>query len=36
MSYIHDMVDERNIEIDNVGICKYRLPMIFESKTNIM
>jgi len=32
MSYIHDMVDERNIEIDNVGICKYRLPMIFESK----
>lgn len=32
MSYIHDMVDKRNIEIDNVGICKYRLPMIFESK----
>lgn len=32
MSYIHDMVDERNIEIDNVGICKYKLPIIFESK----
>ena len=32
MGYIHDMVDERNIEIDNVGICRYKLPMIFESK----
>ena len=32
MSYIHDMADERNIEIDNVGICKYKLPIIFESK----
>lgn len=32
MSYIHDMVDERNIEIDNVGICKYKLPIIFESE----
>lgn len=32
MSYIHDMVDERNIEIDNVGICKYKLPIVFESK----
>ena len=31
MGYIHDMVDERNIEIDNVGICRYKLPMIFES-----
>ncbi len=31
MSYIHDMTDNRNIEIDNVGICKYKLPMIFES-----
>ena len=31
MSYIHDMVDKRNIEIDNVGVCKYRLPLIFES-----
>ena len=31
MSYIHDMVDERNIEIYNVGICKFRLPMILES-----
>lgn len=33
MSYIHDMIDDRNIEIDNVGICKYKLPMIFESKS---
>lgn len=32
MSYIHDMADERNIEIENVGICNYKLPMIFESK----
>lgn len=32
MSYIHDMVDDRNIEIDNVGICKYKLPIIFKSK----
>lgn len=32
MSYIHDMVDERNIEIDNVGICRYKLPIVFESK----
>lgn len=32
MSYIHDMVDERNIEIDNVGICNYKLPMTFQSK----
>ncbi len=32
MSYIHDMVDDRDIKIDNVGICKYKLPMIFESK----
>lgn len=31
MSSIHDMVDERNIEIANVGICKYMIPMIFES-----
>ena len=34
MSYIHDMADERNIEIDNVGICKYKLPMTFQSKNN--
>lgn len=34
MSYIHDMIDERNIEIDNVGVCKYKLPMIFQSKNN--
>ena len=32
MSYIHDMVDKRNIEIDNVGICRYKLPMTFESE----
>lgn len=32
MSYIHDMIDERNIEIENVGICKYKLPISFESK----
>lgn len=32
MSHIHDMFDERNIEIDNVGICKYKLPIVFEGK----
>ena len=32
MSYVHDMSDERNIEIANVGVCNYKLPMIFESK----
>ena len=32
MGCIHDMIDDRNIKIDNVGICKYMLPMIFESK----
>ena len=34
MSYIHDMYDERNIEIDNVGICNYQLPIIFKSRSN--
>lgn len=31
MGYIHDMIDKRNIEIDNIGICKYKLPIMFES-----
>lgn len=32
MGYIHDMIDERNIEIENVGINKYKLPISFKSK----
>lgn len=31
MSNIHDLRDERNIEIDNVGICDYKLPITFKS-----
>ncbi len=32
MGHIHDLNDKRNIEIDNVGICQYKLPMIFKSQ----
>lgn len=32
MSYIHDLSDSRDIEIENVGICNYKLPITFESK----
>lgn len=32
MGNIHDTIDTRNIEIDNVGICKYRLPITFQSE----
>lgn len=32
MSNIHDEYDVRNIEIDNVGICNYKLPITFNSR----
>lgn len=32
MGNIHDMKDTRNIEIESVGICKYKLPISFKSK----
>ena len=32
MGEIHNTIEKRNITIDNVGICKYKLPIIFESK----
>lgn len=31
MGMIHDIKDERNIEIENVGICDYKLPITFCS-----
>lgn len=32
MGEIHNTIEKRNITIDNVGICKYKLPIVFESK----
>lgn len=32
MGNIHDQEDTRNIEIESVGICKYKLPISFQSK----
>ena len=32
MGSIHDVKDTRNIEIDSVGVCKYKLPLSFKSK----
>ena len=32
MGNIHDVKDIRNIEIEEVGICKYKLPISFKSK----
>lgn len=34
MSNIHDTIDERNIAIDNVGICDYKLPIVFRSRND--
>lgn len=31
MGNIHDMKDDRNIAIEQVGICNYKLPFTFES-----
>ena len=31
MGLIHDTKDDRNIEIDKVGVTKYKLPIIFNS-----
>ena len=32
MGNIHDTIDTRNIEIDNVGVCRYKLPITFKSR----
>lgn len=32
MGNIHDMKDDRNIEIEKVGICRYKLPIVFQSR----
>ena len=32
MGKVHDAVDDRNIEIEDVGIVKYKLPITFKSK----
>ena len=31
MGNIHDSFDNRNIKIESIGICKYKLPIVFES-----
>lgn len=32
---IHKNKDLRNIEVNNIGICDYKLPIIFKNKNNI-
>ena len=32
---IHKNKDLRNIEVNNIGICDYKLPIIFKNKSNI-
>lgn len=32
---IHKNKDLRNIEVNNIGICYYKLPIIFKNKSNI-
>ncbi len=32
MGFIHNEIDNRNIAIKNIGICKYKIPIIFKNK----